>query len=114
MKNQKDKLRLPATETMPRPGDFPLSSIESRAAARRKYEHSLESRVRTTFLFIGFNKPNDLRKNALIGEWFEHPDGSLTRNVVAPSEMSEEDALEIFGTRNNPLRGQMGLYGIHL
>jgi hypothetical protein len=113
MKNQKDKLHLPATETMPRPGDFPIGSIESRAAARRRYEDSLKSRVRTTYLQIGFNKPTDPRKNALIGEWFEHPDGSLTRNVVAPSEMSEEDALEIFGTRNNPLRGQMGLYGIH-
>jgi hypothetical protein len=113
MKNHKDKLPLPPTEAMPRPGDFPLSSIESRAAARRKYEHSLKGRVRTTYLLIGLHKPNNPRKNAQIGEWFEHPDGSLTRNVVAPSEMSEEDALEIFGTRNNPLRGQMGLYGIH-
>jgi hypothetical protein len=73
MKNQKDKLRLPATEAIPRPGDFPLGSIESRAAARRSYEQSLKSRVRTTYLIIGFKKANDLRKNALIGEWFEHP-----------------------------------------
>jgi hypothetical protein len=48
MKNQKDKLRLPATEAIPRPGDSPIGSIESRAAARRKYEVSLKSRVRMT------------------------------------------------------------------
>jgi hypothetical protein len=29
----------PATQSMARPGDFPLGSIESRAAARRKAEY---------------------------------------------------------------------------
>ena len=113
MKNQKDRLSLPATDSVPGPGDFPLHSVESRAAARRRVQRSLEATVRTTYLFIAFPRGKKERTKAAIGLWHEHMDGSLTRNVIAPPKMSEEDALEIFGTRTNPLDGQMGLFGIH-
>lgn len=113
MKNQKDRLSLPATDSMPEPGDFPLHSVESRAAARRKVQRSLEATIRTTCLLIGFPPGKNGRKKADIGSWHEHKDGSLTRNVIAPAKMSKEDALEIFGTKTNPLDGQMGLFGIH-
>lgn len=43
MKNQKDKLYLTATDSTLGPGDFPLRSIESRAAARRRVELSLNA-----------------------------------------------------------------------
>jgi hypothetical protein len=112
MKNQKHKSPLPATDSMPGPGEFPLGSVESRAAARVRVQKSLEGRVRETFLLIGFGHSNPPRTKANIGEWFENKDGSLERNVSAPSDMSEEDALEIFGTRTNPLRGKIGFYGI--
>jgi hypothetical protein len=112
VKNQKDRLILPATDSMPGPGDFPVRSIESRAAARRRVLASVEGRVRTTLLWIGFEKEVDGKPKARIGDWVENPDGSLTRIVVAPSVMDEEDAMEIFGTKKNPREGQMGLYGI--
>jgi hypothetical protein len=75
-------------------------------------QQSLKGRVRETFLLLGFGRSKPPRSKANIGEWFENKDGSLTRNVSAPSEMTEEDALEIFGTRTNPLQGKMGFYGI--
>ena len=37
--NQREKASLPATDSEARPGDFPLGSLESRAAARAKLEH---------------------------------------------------------------------------
>lgn len=112
MKNQKDRLALPATDSMPGPEDFSVRSIESRAAARRRVQAFAEGRVRKTMLWIGFEKEVDGKSKARIGEWVENPDGSLTRIVVAPSVMDEKDTLEIFGAKKNPLEGQMGLYGI--
>jgi hypothetical protein len=112
MKNQRDKVRLPTTDPMPGPGAFPLGSVESRAAARRRIQQSLEGRVRETIIVIAFDHSKNPHKKARIGEWFENKDGSLTRNVFAHSEMSEEDALEIFGTKGNPLQGKIGIYGI--
>jgi hypothetical protein len=112
MKNQKDRLTLPATDSIPGPGEFPVRSIESRAAARRRVQASVEGRVRKTMLWIDFEKEVDGKPKARIGEWIENLDGSLMRIVVAPSVMDEEDTLEIFGTKKNPLQGQMGLYGI--
>jgi hypothetical protein len=38
MNKQREKPSLPATDSELRPGDFPLGSIESRAAARAKLE----------------------------------------------------------------------------
>jgi hypothetical protein len=50
---------------------------------------------------------------ARIQPWVEQKDGKLTRTVLAPSVMCEEDALEIFGTKTNPLHGKMGFYFLH-
>jgi hypothetical protein len=113
MKKQQVKLPLLATDSIPTPGDFPIGSIESRAAARRQVQASIEGRVRTTFLWMGFGQKNDQQTKARIGPWVENPDGSLTRTVFAPLVMDEEDTLEIFGTKKNPRDGQMGFYGIH-
>ncbi len=112
MKNQRDKIPLPATDSTPGPGAFPLGSIESRAAARARVQHSLESRIKTTFLILGLGPRSKFLNKAEIGSWVEHRDGSLSRTVLAPSVMDEEDTLKIFGTRKNPLEGQKGLYGI--
>ena len=106
MKNQRNKPLLPAATEVAEPASFPLGSIESRAAARAKLDQSLIGRVRTTYLFIGFPNTHDIR----IAPWLEQDDGSLIRNVVAPAEIGEEDCLEIFGVRKNPLQGQMGCY----
>jgi len=113
MKKQQVKLPLPATDSIPGPGDFPVGSIESRVAARRQVQAAIEGRVRTTFLWMGFEESQDQQTKARIGEWVENPDGSLTRIVFAPLVMDEEDTLEIFGTKENPRKGQVGFYGIH-
>jgi hypothetical protein len=112
MKNQRVKLPLPATDSTPKPGEFPLGSIESRAAARSHVQQSIKGRVRTTFLIIGWGPKAIPLTKASVGQWDENPDGSLTRQVTAPSEMREEDALEIFGTKKNPLQGKIGCYTI--
>jgi hypothetical protein len=111
MKNQRDKLSLPTTNSMPGPGDFPLGSIESRAVARARVQRSIEGRERTTFLLLGFGLKAMSVKKADIGQWDQQSDGSFTRQVTGPSEMSSEDALEIFGTSVNP--GKIGFFGIH-
>ena len=41
--NQGGKPSLPATDSTPRPGDFPIGSIESRAAARARLEHTKDN-----------------------------------------------------------------------
>ena len=110
MKNQRVKSPLPATDSAPKPGDFPLGSVESRAAARAHVQQSIKGRVRTTVLFIGWHPMATPLTKASIGPWNENPDGSLTRQVTAPSEMREEDALEIFGTKRNPITATMGCY----
>jgi hypothetical protein len=112
MKNQRDKISLPATDSMPGPGEFPLGSVESRAAARRRVQHSLKHSLKTTILSLGLGPRSKYLTKAEISPWQEKPDGSLRRYVLAPSVMSEEDALKIFGTRVNPLHGQVGLFGI--
>ena len=53
VKNQGDKIPLSATDSMPGPGGFPLGSTESRAAARRRVQLLLESRVKNTVLILG-------------------------------------------------------------
>jgi hypothetical protein len=113
MKNQEHKRLLPATDSLPKPGEFLLGSMESRAAARARLQHLLESRVKTTFLIVGIGPKSKFLTKAEIGEWVENRDGSLTRTVLAPSVMSEEDALQIFGTKVNPLHGKLGFFGIH-
>lgn len=110
MKNQRVKPPLPATDSTPKPGDFPLGSIESRAAARSHVQQSIKGSVRTTVLIIGWRSNAIPFTKASIGEWYENPDGSLTRHVTAPSEMLEEDALEIFGTKKNPIKATTGFY----
>jgi hypothetical protein len=113
MKNQRDRLHLTASSSMPGPGAFLLGSVESRAAARAHVQQSLERRRETTYLLIWI-LDREGNEGARIDPWFEHKDGTLTRNVLVTSEMSEEETLEIFGTRENPVRGQrIGLYGVH-
>jgi hypothetical protein len=106
MKNQRRKALLPAATEVVGPASFPLGSVQSRAAARAKLNQSLLGRVRTTYFIYGFPRTEKVR----IDPWFEHEDGSLTRTVLAPTEISEQDCLEIFGVRKNLVQGRMGCY----
>ena len=53
MDNVRDKSRLPATISISRPGDFPLGSVESRAAMRAMIERVKESGLRLRIILIG-------------------------------------------------------------
>jgi len=55
MNNTRDKSGLPATVSISQPGDFPLGSVESRAAMRAMIEHKGENKklVRVTLERIG-------------------------------------------------------------
>jgi len=71
MDNARDKSRLPATVSISKPGDFPLGSVESRAAMRAIIERdaSEEEALRVLIEFIG--SPEKDRSisvpNALVG-----------------------------------------------
>jgi hypothetical protein len=58
MDNSSKKRSLPATNSGLIPGDFPLGSVESRAAARAMIERGKETGVRLRMILIG-HPPKD-------------------------------------------------------
>jgi len=89
----KPRESLPLTAT-PRPGDFPVGSLESRAAARAMLQHAESERERITIIshiprpeweWDGEGPaPADWNKKIHVGEWSECPDGRLFRMVNVP------------------------------
>jgi len=53
MNNQPKEPRLPATDSTPRPGDFPIGSPESRAAVRAMLKRTPSTTIRATIVHIG-------------------------------------------------------------
>ena len=65
------------------PGDFPIGSPESRAAARILLSRRIDTRKRMTIVFNfgrGIKDPSRVH----FGEWQEWPDGMLGRIAYAP------------------------------
>lgn len=77
-------LRSEATpEPILRPQDFPLGSVESRAAARALLAHRFNSRKR---LRIIWNAPRPYKDNSRVSfsDWMEWPNGYLVQWVCVP------------------------------
>jgi len=70
--------------------EFPLGSMESRAAARAMLE-AQESGVRRVQIIIAAPRPRrEGESHIKMGAWFETPDGGLTRYVFVPPGTDEE------------------------
>jgi hypothetical protein len=82
-----------------RPGDYPLRSRQSRAAARSLLERRLADRKRIDFVLTS-SIPRPPGARAInIGEWQEGADGTLTRFSMIPSGMTLEEAERIVAGR---------------
>ncbi len=62
---------LPATNSNPKPGDFPVGSIESRAVARAMFDRkqSTREKIVVTVEHIGSNRPLDIIECPVSEEW---------------------------------------------
>ena len=62
---------LPATDSGPKPGDFPIGSIESRAFARAMCDQkkSAREKIVVTVEHIGSNKPPEIIECQVSDEW---------------------------------------------
>jgi hypothetical protein len=71
------------------PGEFPLGSPQSRAAARMRLQQLRASRPQVDLLH---SVPRPHRDNGLVhvGEWSELPDGQLMRWTYTPRAAHEE------------------------
>jgi hypothetical protein len=69
-----------------KPGDFPLGSLESRAAARAMLEDAEGSRLRLTIVSY-LQRPGRDNSQIHIGAWQACPDGLRMRMVYVPSGM---------------------------
>ena len=77
------------SNSLPRPEEFPLGSMESRAAARAMLE-AQEKGVRRLQIIIAAPRPRrEGEPRTKVGPWFETADG-LTRYVFVPPGTDEE------------------------
>jgi len=65
------------------PGDFPIGSWESRAAARIQLFRRVDSRKRMT-IALSLPRPGQDCSRVKFDDWRECPDGTLTRLVYVP------------------------------
>ena len=107
MANPRKVQRLPVTNPGPKPGDFPLGSPQSRAAARLLGEHKESQVKRLTFLFTGYlARWVDVHtvggcKGPWATPWTLSSDGkTLIRSLVVPDGMTVEEAKRIVDGRN--------------
>ena len=78
------------SNSLPRPEEFPLGSMESRAAARAMLE-AQERGVRHLQIIITAPRPRrEGEPHTKVGPWFETADGGLTRYVFVPPGTDEE------------------------
>lgn len=95
---KRSPMRLGATDSGVRPGEYPLGSAQSRAAARALLASRLEGRERVDFVVRcivdvpGFTKPQ-------LGEWSECDDGTLMRCSYLPAGMTIEEAERVVAER---------------
>ena len=94
MANKGSQRQLGATDAGLKPGDYPLGSAQSRAAARANLERRFAGRKRLDVVtrcivdVPGFAEPQ-------LGKWRECPDGSLLRFSRLPAGMTIEEAERI-------------------
>ena len=88
---------LAATDSTPKPGNFPIGSPESRAAARLTLEYASDNRERIQLLsHIPWpHGPHQDHTRPHVGPWQEWADGKLFRIVYVPPEMDVEEARRI-------------------
>jgi hypothetical protein len=98
MIKQGEKSGLPATDSGPKPGDFPLGSPQSRAAARMLMERVAdEERVEMIFSGSVISLESQQRPPSA-SEWTRGADGVLRRTVFIPNpDMSLVEALRMVG-----------------
>ncbi len=72
---------LPATGSSPKPGDFPVGSPESRAAARMKLEAQDEPVLMVEISRVG--------SKGQFGPWKKHPGGVWMRRQLGSAKESE-------------------------
>ena len=81
--------------TGPKPGEFPLGSPQSRAAARAQLERRYAGRKTIDFIVDLGMSIEDLK----IGEWIGTEDGTLSRISLIPEGMTMEEAERIVAER---------------
>ena len=78
------------SDGLPRPDEFPLGSMESRAAARAMLE-AQESGVRRLQIVIDAPRPRrEGQPDTRVGPWCKADDGTMTRSVIVPPGTDEE------------------------
>ena len=83
------------------PGQFPIGSLASRAAARRLSEERLSE----LDLVEMYSRHEGLKK-AEFGEWESHRPGSMTRFCKIPAGMTFDEALADSGLPTTRTRGE--------
>jgi ribosomal protein L2 len=91
MVNKGDRSRLGATNEGPKPGDFPVGTPQSRAAARAALE-SLRAGRKRIDVISSIPRPGQKGNEIHIGDWIEQADGSLFRFSNIPAGMTIEEA----------------------
>jgi hypothetical protein len=92
MNNARDKSRLPATVSVSNPGDFPLGSVESRAAMRAMIERDKETGFRWRIIMIG-HRPEDCQ-----GRWCSELCGLVTGRFFINGDGKVEELLVNHGS----------------
>ena|ERR1035438_2919526 len=96
MANKGTQKPLGATVGGPQPGNYPLGSAQSRAAARARLERGFAAREREDLVVHHYElAPDQIR----VGEWNEAGDGTLIRVSYLPMEMTIEEAERIVAQR---------------
>lgn len=75
-------MTLTSSNGLPRPEEFPVGSVESRAAVRAIFESGKSDRVQ---LVIAVPRPRrEGESDTIVGPWYKTADGALTRTVIVP------------------------------
>ena len=85
------------SDSLPRPEEFPLGSMESRAAARAVLELR-NMQVRRVQIVHSVPRPHQDNSKPNVGDWAPMIDGSFTRLVYIPAETDEETRRQILAT----------------
>jgi len=83
-----------ATDLAPRPGDFPIGSVSSRAAARRMLMERFQDRQRIEFV-TNMRLPHQDNTKPHATPWSETTDGGLMRMLYVPLGMTADEARRI-------------------
>ena len=95
---EKNKVGLSESDSRLKPGSYPLGSPQSRAAARADLERRFSARRR---IEIVCSIPRPCYESEItIGAWIEGPDGTLTRFINLPAEMTIEEAEKAAQAKN--------------